>query len=166
VLATDGCFYGEGAFRVNTAPNPKDLEELFRYEVFKMLKAEGKINDAIIENMMQWHHSGFNVYCGPAIWPHDENALENLAHYVIRAAFSQERMNYITDDQSPDGIAKVIYQSKDGRTSKTFGALDWLAQLTTHIPGKNEQMVRYYGYYSNKSRGLRRRAGKEDDVRH
>lgn len=73
-------------------------------------------------------------------------------------------MNYLTDDQSPDGIAKVIYQSKDGRTSKTFGAMDWLAQLTTHIPGKNEQMVRYYGYYSNKSRGLRRQAGREDDV--
>jgi hypothetical protein len=54
VLVTDGCFYGEGAFRVNPTPNPKDLEDLFRYEVFKMLKAEGKINDAIIENMMQW----------------------------------------------------------------------------------------------------------------
>ncbi len=49
----------------------------------------------------------------------------------------------ITEDKSPDGIAKVIYQSKDGKTSKTFDALDWLAQLTTHIPGKNEQMVRY-----------------------
>jgi len=104
------------------------------------------------------------VYCGPAIWPHDENALEKLAHYVIRAAFSQERMSYITDDQSPEGIAKVTYQSKDGRTSKTFGAVDWLAQLTTHIPGKNEQMVRYYGYYSNKSRGMRRQTDNEDDV--
>ena len=110
------------------------------------------------------HHSGFNVYCGPAIWPHDENALENLAHYIIRAAFSQERMTYVTEDQSPDGSPKVIYQSKDGRTSRTFDALDWLAQLTTHIPGKNEQMVRYYGYYSNKSRGMRKQADKEDDV--
>ena len=54
VLATDGCFYGEGSFRVNPTPNPKDLEGMFRYEVFKMLKAEGKINDAVIENMMQW----------------------------------------------------------------------------------------------------------------
>ncbi|MCP4707635.1 MAG: hypothetical protein GY869_03335 [Planctomycetes bacterium] len=114
--------------------------------------------------MLSWRHIGFNVYCGPAIWSHGKNALENLAHYVIRAAFSQERMSYITDDQSPDGIAKVIYQSNDGRTSKTFGALDWLAQLTTHIPGKNEQMVRYYGYYSNKSRGMRRQTDKEDDV--
>jgi hypothetical protein len=54
VLVTDGCFYGEGAFRVNPAPNPKDFEDLFRYEVFKMLKAEGKITDVIIENMMNW----------------------------------------------------------------------------------------------------------------
>ena len=41
------------------------------------------------------------------------------------------------------------------RTPKAFDAFDWLALLTTHIPYKNEQMVRYYGYYSNKSRGLR-----------
>ncbi|CFX31179.1 Uncharacterized, partial [Syntrophomonas zehnderi OL-4] len=27
--------------------------------------------------------------------------------------------------------------------------------LVTHIPNKGEQIVRYYGYYSNKSRGMR-----------
>ena len=74
------------------------------------------------------HHSGFNVYCGPAIWPHDEDALENLAHYIIRAAFSQERMTTITEQQSSDGTPKVIYQSKNGKTSKTFDALDWSRQ--------------------------------------
>ena len=46
VICTDGCFYGKGSFKTcPTTPNPKDLEDLFRYEVFKMLKAEGKIND-------------------------------------------------------------------------------------------------------------------------
>jgi hypothetical protein len=164
VLATDGCFYSEGSFRVNPTPNPKDLEGMFRYEVFKMLKAEGKINDAVIENMMQWHHSGFNVYCGDAIWPHNQEGLENLARYIIRASFSQERMTYIPAHESSDGTAKVVYESKDGRTQKTFDALDWLALLTTHIPNKNEQMVRYYGYYSNKSRGLRTKAGKDSEV--
>jgi hypothetical protein len=34
---------------------------------------------------------------------------------------------------------------------------DWLAQLTTHIPNRGEQMVRYYGYYSNKPGGIRRK---------
>ena len=83
-------------------------------------------------------HIGFNVYCGPAIWSHDEDALKNLAHYMIRAAFSQEKMTYVSKDQSPDRIPKAICQWKDGRASQTFDALDWLAQLTTHIPGKNE----------------------------
>ena len=142
-----------------------------------MLKTEGKITDAVIENILSWpparrRHSPtprrapqrFQCILRTGHLAPDENALENLAHYIIRAAFSQERMTYIIEDQSPDGIAKVIYQSRDGKTSKTFDAMDWLAQLTTHIPGKNEQMVRYYGYYSNKSRGMRRQADKEDDV--
>jgi hypothetical protein len=70
---------------------PKDLMELFRYEVLKMLKAEGKINDAVIENMLSWRHSGFNVYCKPTIWPNNDQGLEALARYIIRACFSQER---------------------------------------------------------------------------
>ena len=56
------------------------------------------------------------------------------------------------------------YQSKDGKETKVFDALEWLAAMCSHVPGKGEQMVRYYGYYSNKSRGMRRQAGKEDDV--
>ena len=100
--------------------------------------------------------------------------LENLARYIIRASFSQERMTYIPTHESSDlpvrgrtqtdGRAKVIYESKDGNIQKTFDALDWLALLTTHIPARGEQMVRYYGYYSNKSRGMRKKEGKDDVV--
>jgi len=70
---------------------------------------------------------------------------------IIRASFSQERMTYIAADKSADGTAKVIYESKDAKTSKTFDALDWFAQLVTHIPNKGESAgggVRYYGFYS------------------
>ena len=58
----------------------------------------------------------------------------------------------------------MIYQSKDGKTSETFSAMDWLARLVTHIPNRYEQMVRYYGYYSNKSRGMRKKADGDDQV--
>ena len=57
VLATDGCFYNDGAFMIRPPPKTAELEELFRHEVFKMLKVEGKINDTVIENML-------NRYCG------------------------------------------------------------------------------------------------------
>jgi hypothetical protein len=144
LIATDGCFAGSGTITKTHEPEPKDLIELFRYEVLKMLKAEGKISDTVIENMLSWRHSGLNVYCGPTIWPNNDQGLEDPARYIIRACFSQQRMTHIAAADTLDGQAKVIYRSKDGRTSKTFEALDWLAQLVTHIPDKGERMVRYY----------------------
>ena len=30
--------------------------------------------------------------------------------------------------------------------NQTFTALDWLAALTSHIPNKGEQTLRYYGH--------------------
>jgi len=82
--------------------------------------------------------------------------MENLARYIIRASFSQERMQYL------DQEGKVVYTSKDGRTSKVFPALEWLAAMSSHIPNRGEQMVRYYGYYSNVSRGKRQKDGSEE----
>ncbi|MFX0200487.1 MAG: transposase [Candidatus Hodarchaeota archaeon] len=73
-------------------------------------------------------------------------------------------MIYIPVEKSSDGTAKVIYTSKDGRARETFDALDWLALLVTHIPERHEQTVRYYGYYSNKSRGLREKADADNQL--
>ncbi len=55
-------------------------------------------------------------------------------------------MTYVAAQDSSDGVGKVIYQSKDAKTTKTFDALDWLAQLVTHISTKGEHMVRYGVY--------------------
>ncbi len=142
------------------------LAKLSRYawKVLKMLKAEGKITDAVIENMVGWRHSGFNVYCGPTIWPDTPEAIEDLSRYILRTCFSKERMIYIPATDTADELAKVIYSSKDRRESQTFNALDWLAQLVTHIPHKGGQMVRYYGYYSNNARGMRQKADCDDDT--
>ena len=62
VIATDGYFQENDAFKVCPPPYIADLEDLFRYEVFKMLKKEGLITDAVIENMHTWRHSGYGVY--------------------------------------------------------------------------------------------------------
>ncbi len=120
---------------------PQKAEDLFRHEVFKLLRAEGKINDAIIENMLNWPparraYASESVTVGSMfiaamhIWPHNEEGLENLARTIIRASFSQERMTYIPAYESNAGIAKVLYESKDGKTSKTFDALDGPRQRT------------------------------------
>ena len=102
---------------------------------------------------MSWQHSGFNVYVCEPIAADDRNALECLAHYIIRCQFSQERMRYLEQSGS------VNYRSKDGHTTKSFTVLDWLALIISHIPRHGEQMVRYYGYYSNAAKGKRRKLG-------
>ena len=63
-----------------------------------------------------------------------------------------------------DQEGKVIYTAKDKKTSKSFPALEWLAAMCSHIPNKGEQMVRYYGYYSNVSRGKRQKEGSDEAI--
>jgi len=103
--------------------------------------------------MGKWRHSGFSVHCGPRILLRQKAAMENLGRYIIRASFSQERLDY--DAQT----ATVVYKGKDGRRQKSFDALEWLAARCSHVPNKGEHMVRYYGYYSNVSRGKRQKTG-------
>ena len=40
--------------------------------------------------------------------------------------------------------------------------MEWLAAMCTHIPNRGEQMVRYYGYYINVSRGKRQKECLDD----
>jgi len=82
--------------------------------------------------------------------------MEKLARYIIRASFSQERITYLPEE------SKVIYQSKDAQKEKVFDALEWLAAMSSHVPDKGEQMVRYYGYCSNVSRGKRKKQSQDE----
>ena len=44
-------------------PDTGELEKLFRYEVFTMLKFESKITDVVIENMMNPAGGGTDSTC-------------------------------------------------------------------------------------------------------
>jgi len=101
------------------------------------LLAKGRITKDLTAMLSNWCHSGFQVFCGNHISPDEETAMENLARYIIRASFSLERMQYL------DQEGEVVYTSKDGKTSKSFPALEWLAAMSSHIPNRGEQMVQY-----------------------
>jgi len=62
----------------------------------------------------------------------------------------------------PIDAGTIIYQSKKYPTLKRnfemFSTTDWLAALTAHIPNAGEHLVRHCGWYSNVSRGKRRKA--------
>jgi len=95
VLCTDGCFYGKGVFRVAPRFDPKDLRAIFEHRVLRMLLSRGKITRDLMALIRSWRYSGLQVYVGPRIQPGEEEATENLARYIIRASFLQERMTYL-----------------------------------------------------------------------
>ena len=164
IISTDGLFNGNGLFCVMRETDLKPLEDLFRAEVFKFLKKEGKINDEMIGKLMNWRHSGFSVDNGVRISEKDEKGRESVAQYIMRNVFSEGKIKYIEKSE------KVIYHAKmqkmEVRSAKSetynakqnfkiYTAEEFIAAITQHIPKKSFQMVRYYGWYSNKSRGLR-----------
>jgi len=95
VLVTDGCFPEKGLFKVAPTVKLKHLEKLFRSKILTLLLSKGKITPDHINLLKSWRHSGFQVFCGPRIHPRKEESLENLARYIIRASFSQQRMTYL-----------------------------------------------------------------------
>ena len=96
ILCADGGFGNSGIFYAAAADlDAGILEPLFRHKILSMLKRRGFIGERVIELVSSWRHSGFNVYCGERIYPGDTQSMENLARYIIRASFSQERLSYI-----------------------------------------------------------------------
>jgi hypothetical protein len=79
-------------FTVSLVTDTKALAQIFRHKVLKMLIAKGRITDDKITLMKKWRPLGFSVYIGPRILPWQKNSMENLARYIIRATFSQERL--------------------------------------------------------------------------
>ena len=91
--------------------------------------------------------------------PEDGRAVERLARYIMRPPISLERIRW-------SGDSEVLYRPKachDGRArqpgdpAETFDPAEFLARVIMHIPEPRRHLVRYYGAFSNVSRGKRRR---------
>ena len=115
------------------------------------------IDNNFIEMIIKWRHtSGFNVHNEVRIKPEDEQGIENLSQYIIRNTFSLEKLKY------DEGDSAVIYRSKmthgkNKRNFQVFSPLEFIASITQHIPEPSFQLVRYYGWYSNRMRGDRKK---------
>jgi transposase-like protein len=159
-LVSDGLFLPDGSFLPVPAPDPEVLMRAFRHRLLKALLARQIITEQRVELLLSWRHPGFSVYQGQPVPPEDTAARERLARYILHAPFSQKRMIY---DRSARTVA-CESKKYNGNWQNTPGgitvspALDWLAALVTHLPDKGQQLLRFYGRYSNVCQGRKRRA--------
>lgn len=123
--------------------------------------------------MRTWQHSGFSVDQSVFLPAGDQPGIERLVRYMTRCPFSLSRLVNVTD------TGQVVYKAEkqacrafpdprgDGlesgakRNFQILDPLDFLAEFTQHIPPKAAHLIRYYGHYSNKARGMRKKAAAE-----
>lgn len=137
-------------------PLRPELEETFRHRVLQRLRDEGWISQRQVKKLLSWRHSGFNIDPGETAIPGDDpKALQRLAEYLLRAPLSLEKMSWNAETRT------VLYRSHKNwntkRNFEVFAGPDFIAALSEHVPPKNFQTIRYYGFYSNKTRGMRRK---------
>ena len=153
-IVTDGVFLPDGFFQPLPPPDPQQLMLLFRHKLLQELLRLGKIYPATIEILDRFRHTGFSVYQGHPVLPGDTVAREKLAIYISRAPISLDRLSY----DGPNGTVEYRPKSSSGHPLLAADAphqepLDVLASITDHIPDTGQQLIRYLGWYSNKSRG-------------
>jgi len=166
-VVAEGVFGENGTFTAVTDIRMLQVEEFWRDRVFSLLLETHKIDEATAGSMRTWRHSGFNVDTSVRIMANDREGMSRLVGYISRCPLSLTRMITRTAD------GRIVYRAsharcwafpKSGeqtvmegipRNHEIFDPLDFLAEVTQHIPNKGEHQIRYYGHYSNKSRGLR-----------
>jgi hypothetical protein len=160
-LSSEGCFSRDGSFHPIPWVDTEKMMRLFRHKLFQALLAKELITTTIVDLLLSWQHPGFSVFRGEPVEPDDRAARERLVRYLLHPPFAMERLHY------DPATGTVIYHpakkgsDQDGKSDSPAisSALDWLAAVVTHIPDKGQQLVRYYGYYSNVRQAQKKRAG-------
>ncbi len=156
LLVTDGGFRPDGTFVTWPAHDTARLTEAFRRAVLRLFVRLALFDEGQAAGMLTWPHSGFHVHT--AVWvPEEDRAFATrLARYCARNPVALERLTY-------DRAAKAVtYRSdkSDGPTAgtETVDPMEFLARVLVHIPDKGQVTTRYYGWYANRPRGMRRQA--------
>ena len=155
VFAADGLFDVQGRFHSMPGESLAPVTELFRHRFLNALRAGKLLSAQKATDLLSWKHSGFYIDAGEKpVAPGNTKGRQRLAEYLLRAPFSLQKIHWNPKTHT------VIYRSRRSwrtqRNFEVFKATDFLAAAIDHIPPRGQQTIRYYGVYSNKSRGMSR----------
>lgn len=145
------------------------LSEIFRREVFGLLRHKGLLSDERLALLRSWQHSGFHVHIGEPVHPQaNQPALEGLARYMVRAPVRHAQLlldaarvpEELTGGEAddPEPTVRLRLQRPDvvtGATTQRLGALELLARLSLHVPDAYQPLRFFFGAYSNWARHRR-----------
>ena len=147
-LLSDRLFGEGGRVQVLRAIDLERITRTFAEKVLGAFAVRELISDEVMSQILSQEHSGFSVWVGEPFT--DAESARFVARYVERGPLSLERLSVREE--------LVVYQTKDG-AEREFEPLEFLALLSSHIPNFYESVTRFYGHYSCRARGERRKRG-------
>jgi len=151
LLVTEGGEDRAGTFHHLASFQDSLLAQMFAREVFALLLREELISEAVVEKIMGWHHTGFNVHSKVRAKTREE--AERVGKYMTRPLLSLERLSF----SEKEGQVSYRY-GKEAAEVEWMDYLEFIARVTSHIPDKDQVTVRYLGLYANAHRGKVRKA--------
>ena len=164
-IAADGLFKANGTFikmPKYSETAHRAIQTLFESKVADYCLARGFVRPETIQKRLTWQYSGFSVYIDTQIDytkynEQEKEKMDSIVRYIAKPFYSMERVTY------NEAGSTVLYKGEFNKSIKqnfeTFSPNDFIAALTAHIPERHQKYTNFYGYYSNKSRGLRAKAG-------
>lgn len=134
------------------------LQDLFRAAILKYLVKEHCTSPEFAQKMMGWNHaSGFSVNGQVYLPIGDKERMARLCRYIARPALSFERIQYNRNT----GQVTLYKHKKDHQGNRKIACqihvMELLLRLRNQIPPKGTHAQRYYGWYSSKARGQRKK---------
>jgi hypothetical protein len=151
-VTSDGMFLPDGTFVELGFVDCEKLQALFEHKLLSILLHQGIISQTVVSQITSWKHSGFSVWVGPQARPADTDARLFISEYVNKAQVKMNRIEILDTDSG-----SVVRYHKDEHTFRDFTPLQFLAQLSAQIPNRWEQCVRFFGEFSARTRGRRRK---------
>lgn len=137
------------------------LQALFADKVLGALQHEGLLTEDNINNIKTWPHSGFNAFIGDHILPTDTERLLFAARYLKKCSVSNKRLKIIGYSREP--VIEYTSYRDDEISSRSFTPLQFLAEISQHVPDTWEQTTRFMGVYSARTRGAAKARQSEQD---
>ncbi len=128
------------------------MTECFRRRVIRFFLDRALITKSFASNLLSWKNSGFSIDASLRLYGSDDITRELIAQYLVRPHLSLSKIKY--EPFKGKVLFKTKYNEYFGENFKVYTASDFIAALTMHIPPARVHLVRYYGLYSSRTRGV------------
>jgi len=158
-LITDGVFLPSGDFYGYLDWDSGRLTGLLRDSVLASFTRLGLLSPEAADTMKSWRveRSGFHVHVETRVDPDDREHLRTLLKYLTRSPIALDRLNY------SEQTGQVTYRTKKGATLHYLHAVDFLADLSQHVPPRGRPILSHHGWFASALGRLERRGQPEPE---